>query len=157
MQRKNSILNSSRSAFAMIMAMMVIVVIGTLMALSISMTTQTTKRTTDIYIQEQAMILAKSAAEYALFRISEENNVTYPCKYSGSNFVQDSIYDINISVRYIYTSYPSTCSSDVKYAALQSTDEQNGSVLLDVTVSVPLSQNISSEPIRYFKRTIQKL
>lgn len=155
MQRKNNILNSSRNGMAMIMAIAVIVIIGTIMALSLAMTVQTTKRTADLYLYEQAVLLSKSATEYALLRIAQDNNATSPCTFTGDNFTQKDIYDINISVRYIYDT-PGTCTGALQYATVV-TPEQNGSVLMDVTVSVPQSENVATEPIRYFKRSLQKL
>lgn len=152
MQRKNNILKSSRSGMAMIMAIAVIVIVATILALSLSLTMQTSKRTTDVYLYEQAVLLSKSATEYALLRISQDNNATNPCTHTNDlNFIQDVIYDINITVQYIYTS-PSPCTTAQTYTTV-TTPEQNGSVLMDVTVST----NAASEPIRYFRRTIQKL
>lgn len=153
MQRKNSILNSlyikrSRAGIAMIMAIAVIVIIATIMALSLALTSQTTKRTTDLYLYEQAVLLSKSAAEYALLRISQNNG----CLNTIPSFIQDSIYNIDINISYIGTA-PSACTDYIDDLV---TPEQNGSVLMDITVSVT-DENITSEPIRYFKRTIQKL
>lgn len=164
MQRKNHLLkNSQRSGIAMIMAIGVIVVISTIMALALSLTTQTTKRTIDLYVYEQAVLLSKSATEYALLRISKDNNITNPCNITQLNFSPDiendgidarDYYDVNISLQYIYSA-PSPCTNPQTYTTV-TTPEQNGSVLMDITVSVD-DPTITSEPIRYFRRTIQKL
>ena len=161
MQREDDIMKQKSSKFksgiAMIMAIAVIVVIATIMALSIALSSQTNKRTTDVYVYEQAVLLAKSAAEYTLLRISEDNNSTDPCHVNALNFSQD-YYDINVSVKYSYTNYPTDttkCPTSVRFAPV-TTDEQNGSVLMDISVSVN-NNTITSEPIRYFRRTIQKL
>jgi len=155
MQRKNNILSyshkSARSGMAMIMAIAVIVIFATIMALALALTSQTTQRTTQLYLYEQAVLLSKSATEYALLRIAQDNNSSEPCNFTGVNFTQDDFYDINISVQYIYTT--GVCGS--QYATV-TTPEQNGSILLDVAVSVN-DANVSTEPIRYFRRTIQKL
>ena len=156
MQRKNSLLNfhksspkrSARDAMAMIMAIVVIVVIATIMALSMAMTAQTTKRTGDLYLYEQSILLSKSAAEYALLQIAENP----PCTYTGENFTQDSFYNIDIAVQYIYTA--GVCAT--QYTTV-TTPEQNGSVIMDIAVSVPDNIGVTTEPIRYFRRTIQKL
>ncbi|MFA6138455.1 MAG: hypothetical protein WC667_10230 [Sulfurimonas sp.] len=153
MQRKNYLLR--KSGFAMIMAIAVIVIISTIMALSLAMTAETTKRTTDLYLYEQAVLLSKSAAEYALLQISQNT----PCSVNNLNFTQDSIYNINVDIRYIYTN-PSPCIATplpggTDYFTI-TTPEQNGSVLMDITVSVT-DTNITTEPIRYFRRSIQKL
>ena len=163
MQRKNSFLRYSpyklRSGMVMIMAIIVIVVISTIMALSLSMTVLTSKRTQDLYLYEQSVLLTKSATEYALLLIA--NNV--PCRdfnTSTLNFTQDDIYNVAINIQYIYDSNAScvdigTSKGGTLFATV-STPEQNGSALIDVSVSV-LDANISTEPIRYFRRTIQKL
>jgi type II secretory pathway pseudopilin PulG len=151
MQRKNSFLRPKhRSAMAMIMAIAVIVIMATIMALSLSLSSQTTKESTTLYLYEESALLAKGATEYALLKIAQDG----ACSHTNDlNFKQDGIYDINISLKYIYLA-PSPCTADETYATV-TTDEQNGSVLMDISVSV--DQNVSGTPIRYFKRTMQKL
>ncbi|MCK9491994.1 MAG: hypothetical protein M0Q24_07880 [Sulfurimonas sp.] len=152
MQRKNYILNRKkvlhRSGFAMMMAIIVIVIISTIMALSLALTTQTAKRTTDIYLYEQAVLYSKSAAELALLRIAETGSCTTIPSYTIGN-----IYDINVSVRYVYRGL--VCGGDNDYFTTIQTDEQNGSVLMDITVTA--NPDGTTEPIRYFRRSIQKL
>ena len=164
MQRKNSILKSARSGMAMIMAITIIVVMATIMALGLALTSQTTKKTIDLYLYEQSILLSKSATEYALLRIAQSP----PCTYTGENIPnQDGIYTIDIAVQYIYYDDPATggtneaqvlCTANggTLYSAV-TTPEQDGSVIMDVTVSVLPAANAASEPIRYFRRTIQKL
>jgi type II secretory pathway pseudopilin PulG len=151
MQRKNYLLKRShRSAMAMIMAISVIVIMATIMALTLSLSSQTTKESTTLYLYEQSALYSKSAAEYALLKIAQDG----PCSHTNDlNFVQDDIYDINITLRYVYTA-PSPCTADQTYTTVI-TDEQNGSVLMDISVSVDAS--VSGEPVRYFRRTMQKL
>ncbi len=137
-----------RRGMAMIMAIAVIVIMAGIMALSLSMTTITTKRTGDIYLYEQAILLSKSATEYALLRIAQDG----PCSNQViPTFVQDGIYSISITNRYVYTA--DICTDTI----VVQTPEQNGSVIMDVTVTVLPSTNVTTEPIRYFRRTIQKL
>ena len=141
MQRKNNIL--AKNAIAMIMAIVVIVVMTTIMAISLSMTTLTTKKTTDIYLYEQAMLYSKSVAELALLDIAKNG-----CQNSYNiNF--DGIYDANVTMKYVYTE-DNNC---IKYISYIKTDEQNGSVVMDITIS----SAVGTEPIRYFRRVIQKL
>jgi len=164
MQRKNSFIrqHSSRNGIAMIMAIAVIIIVSTLMALAISMSSKTSKDTIDLYLYEQSVLLAKSSAEYALLRISLDNNTTNPCNVQSLNFSPDvdgdgnsDFYDVNITVRYSYINYPATCPTSARFAPV-TTPEQNGSVLLDITVSVD-DTTVTTEPIRYFRRSIQKL
>jgi len=150
MQRKNHLLK--KRGVAMIMAIAVIVAISSILALSLSMNTQTTKNTTDTYLYEQSVLLAKSATEYALLRIAQNA----PCSNLDENFVQDGIYDVNISIQYIYDSNkPCEDNGGVLYTTVK-TPEQNGSALIDVRVGVT-SEDIVTEPIAYFRRTLQKL
>jgi len=161
MQRKNNILKSSRNGIAMIMAITVILIVATIMALSLAMTAQTTKRTTDLYIYEQAVLLSKSATEYALLQIA--NNL--PCTDLNTSFTQNDYYTIDIGISYIYYDEPATGINEAQipctanggtlFTTVQ-TPEQNGSVIMDVTVTVD-DENITSETIRYFRRSVQKL
>ena len=158
MQRKNSFLRGfrkGRNAMAMVMAIAVIVVVATIMALSLSLSTQTVKNTTDLYLYEQAAILSHSTAELTLLRISQ----AAPCALADLNFsdpLGSPIFDINVSLRYVYTA-PSPCAGAGTGTSYFNTDtnETNGTVLMDITVST--RPGISTEPIRYFRRTIQKL
>ena len=155
MQRKNSLLRH-RSAMAMIMAISVIVIIATILALSLSLTSKTTKKTTDLYLYEQATVLSHSAAEYAMLKLSQAN----PCSIKNLDFTYNNIYDINISMEYI-TVAGSDCESNATHVganyATITYPASNGTVILDVAVSVPQDRNITTEPIRYFRRSIQKL
>jgi len=152
MQRKNYILKTgSRPAIAMVMAIAVIIIMATIMAVTLSLSSKTTKQGASLYLYEQATLLSKSASEYALLRIAQDG----PCTHTNDlNFQQDGIFDINISLRYIYTA-PSPCTAAQTYTTV-TTPEQNGSVLMDVTVTVS-DTTVSPEPIRYFRRSIQKL
>jgi competence protein ComGC len=137
----------NHSGFAMIMAVAVIIVVSTIMLLSLNTTALTSKRTVDLYLHEQAELHTKSAIEYALYKIATEgcqNNLNIPAL--------DGVYDINISMRYIGTS-SSGCTD---YINNLTTEEQNGSVLMDVTVTIPTSVT-GAEEVRFFRRTIQKL
>ncbi len=155
MQRKNNLLKSSRSGIAMMMAIAVIVIMATIMALSLSMTTITSKKSIDLYLYEQSFLLSKSATEYALLQIAQNK----PCTALADdilNFKQETIYDINISILYIYDSdIDCTDNGGTLYTVVQ-TAEQSGSAIIEVTVSVT-DKTITSEPIRFFRRTLQKL
>lgn len=147
MQRKNSFLKTSysknRSGIAMIMAIAVIVILATIMALSLSLTTQTTKRTTDLYLYEQAALYSKSVAELALLDIAQNG-----CQ-NDFNTTFEGIYTADVSMQYVFTGTVTGCTDYFNIT----TPEQNGSVLMDISVST----DVGTEPIRYFRRTIQKL
>jgi Tfp pilus assembly protein PilV len=151
MQRKSHILKTKRSGMAMIMAIAVIVIVATLLALSLSLTTQTTKNSVDLYVYEQANLLARSAGEYAKLRIGTDNNATDRCKYTDENFTENSFYNINIDVSYIYNTGISNCGM----IDLTQTDDF-GAAQIDITVEVN-NPTVTSEPIRIFKRKLVEL
>mgnify|MGYP002640205089 CR=1 FL=1 len=169
MQRKNHILVSlqhkrQRSGMAMIMALAVIVILATIMALSLSFTAETSKRTTDIYLYEQAVLVSKSAAELALLSIAQSGHCLLPddnaTDYIGTyqfdlnnngDLTDDINYTVSVIPRYVYKGSP-CASTDDDYTTVN-TEEQNGSVLMDITVTT----TEGTEPIRYFRRSIQKL
>ena len=148
---------SYRSGMAMIMAIAVIVVIATILALSLSLTTLTSKRSTDLYLYEQSAILSHSAAEYAMLKMSQ----AAPCSIENINYTYNSIYDVNTTMRYISLS-GSQCEANVfadlnrTYYGTTTYPASDGTVILDVAVSVT-DPTVTTEPIRYFRRTIQKL
>ena len=158
MQRKNSLLMKPvkklhKSGMAMIMAIAVLVIISTIMALSLALSSQTTKRTTDLYLYEQAAILSHSAAEYAMLKMSQAN----PCSLTALNYSYNNTYDINTTMKYIPLA-GSTCATNAGVANILGTTTypaSDGTVVLDVTVST--KAGIAAEPVRYFRRTIQKL
>ena len=148
---------NKRAGFAMIMAVGVIIMISTIMILSLNTTASTSKRTVDLFLYEQAELHTKSAIEYALYRIGRDgciNTLNIPAL--------DGIYDINISMKYSYTNDTSSptassngCTNLTPTTAI-TTPEQNGTVMMDVTVTIPETIT-TTEPVRFFRRTVQKL
>jgi hypothetical protein len=160
MQRKNRIL--VKPAFAMILAVAIIILISGVMLLSLNISSQTSKRTIDTYLYEQAELHAKGAIEYALYEIARTGCLDTNLPITAL----DGIYDINISTRYSYTGETGVNTTTVNVDGDQcpnytpnnavTANEQNGSVLMDVTVTIPASVT-GTEPVRFFRRTIQKL
>ena len=158
MQRKNSILknNFNKSGMAMVMAIAVIVVVATILTLALSLTTLTGKKTTDLYLYEQATLLSHSAAEYAMLKMSQ----VPACSIESLSYPYNNLYDINTTMQYIPVA-GTTCDTQVsldlnrtRFATITH-PSSDGTVILDITVST--KSGISTEPIRYFRRTIQKL
>jgi len=146
MQRKNNLLmplKFKKTGFAMITAIIVVIIIGGLMAFSLSLVANTGKRTTDLYLYEQTVLYSKSVAELALLDIAQNGCTnTFNTQFNG-------IYDANVTMQYVYTAPVAGCNT---YFTV-TTPEQNGSVLMDITVTT----NEGTEPIRYFRRVMQKL
>lgn len=160
MQRKNDLLKPmKRSGIAMIMAVAVLVVLATIMAFSIQMTTKTGKRVVDIYIRNQAELYAKNAAEFALFQISRSASRCSPA--SIGPFTIDGLYKVTVDLDYAYAdNNTSTCGVN-DYVTLTNppvgqSDREYGYVKIDVTVDVN-SSSVNSEPIRIFRRYIEDI
>jgi hypothetical protein len=158
MQRKNDLLKQ-RSGFAMMMAIFIIVIIGALMGLMISMSAKTQKQTVNLYLNEQAALLAKSATEYAMLAVSGyERNATSGCindltiTYPSSS---SPIFNVNVKMEYIGFGSLAGCDVYNGIGAIN-TPESNGTILMDVVVTSDPSLNIG-ETIRYHRRTLQKL
>jgi len=163
MQRKNSILKGYRRGIAMIMAIAVIIVLSTIMALTLNMTATTTKQTVNDYLHEQAILLTRSATEYTLLRISAQDRNASGCLTTlNGTYAPDgtTLFDMNVSIRYIGLSGGpgvNECNPSQSYILNADVDDQSskGSILLDVIVTADPS--LTSEPIRYHRRTLQKL
>ena len=147
-----------RRGFSMLTALIFMVLVATLGALALSLSTATVKQTSDLYLREQAELLVQSATEYALLAISGHAinttngclntiNATYPT--DGT----DKLFDINISLYYLGVGLPNGCRTIGTPANIY-TNDSNVTVMIDTIVSS--ADGISLEPIRLHRRTIQK-
>lgn len=151
MQRKSNILKSYRDGFAMIMAILVIIIISTILTLALSLTAQTSKSSVDLYVYEKANLLARAAGEYARLRIGQEAF----CGYPGESFNEDTYYNITIDVNYAYDNSVAICNPADTHTAT-SQEMRFGAALIDITVEVN-DATITSEPIRIFRRKLVEL
>ncbi len=147
-----------RKGFSLFLAIVVLIVVSTLSALMISLSSSSAKQTSDTYLKEQAELLAQSATEYAILAILGHNNknscvenihITYPSSTS-------TMFDINVSLWYIIdpTQVPTTCSK-ILSNGLSSGSNSHFTVVVDTMVVSSSNLNIS-EPIRIHRRTVQK-
>ncbi len=158
-----------RNGFAMIMAIFFMIVIATLLTYMLSSTSETAQRTTNTYVNEQAQLLAKSAVEYALLRVSAHNrkgadNTLGTADDSCINTLNfnypdntNPIFDIQVDIAYYgFGAHNATPGNCVTMANNIQTPESNGTMRIDVYVSDNAGLGLS-EPIRYHRRTLQKL
>ncbi len=153
----------------MIMAIFFMIIIATLLTYMLSSTTETSQRTTNTYINEQAQLLAKSAVEYAVLRVSGFDRSGADgilgtaddiCMGNYNAYYPDNtnpIFDINVTIQYF--GFGNGCAPlFVAPNAIGSilTPESNGTMLIDVYVQDNANLHFS-EPIRYHRRTLQKL
>ena len=147
-----------RKGFSMITAIVFMILVATLGALALSLSTTTVKQTGDLYLREQAELLVQSATEYALLAISgHEINSTNGC-LNTINARYENIFDINISIYYLGRGLPNGCrdfSGTIGTPPEINTSDSNVTVMIDTIVSIP-NRNVTTEPIRLHRRTIQK-
>ena len=161
MQRKTRILKQRRG-FAMIMAIFFVILISTLLSYMLASSSETAKRTTNNYLNEQAQLLAKSAVEYTILRASGHDRTGGTCMlgFNGNypNSGATAIFDINVTVEYF--GLGNACNPRFVAAGRAisniSTAESNGTMMIDVYVSDNINLGLT-EPIRYHRRTLQKL
>lgn len=143
---------TKRHAFAMILAIFVIVLIAAGGALLLSNTAIGSKSVTDNYVRAQAELLAQSATDYTLMRA--QGATGSPClntlNITVNNAGGAAMFDINSTLSY---SFRGTAPS-INCTTLATNTGQDTMVLIDVTVK---DHNLSSEPIRIQKRSWQKL
>jgi type II secretory pathway pseudopilin PulG len=139
-----------RKGFSLITAIVFLVLIATISTLSIIISTQTSKQTSDIFLKTQAELLLRSGTEYALLAISGHDYTTN-C-LNQVNMTYNNAFDINVSIMYLGNGIPATCSNIL--ANDINTTDSNMTVILDTIVST--KDGITTEPIRLHRRTIQK-
>jgi len=135
----------------LLLAIAIMVLVGTLMNLMLSFTTLTVKQTGDIYLKEQTELMARSATEYAILKISGNNWADKECINKIDELSGYKNFNINITMHYFGKDLPSNCNmlDNNLY-----TKESNATVLIDVIVHK--TDPITFETIRFHKRIIQK-
>lgn len=143
-----------KKGFSLLTAIIFMVLVATLGALALSFSTFSVKQTSDLYLREQAELLLQSGTELALLAISgHEINATNGClNYINTSYPETTpLFDINISINYIGNGLPTT-NCNILDNNLSTTDS-NITVIIDTIVQ---DHDISAEPIRLHRRTIQK-
>lgn len=147
---------TKRSAFAMILAIFVVVLVALGGVLLLSNASMGSKSVGDNYLRAQAELLADSATEFGVLRAQGFNtNGNTDCLDTLNITVNDSggsaMYDIVVNYAYSfrYLNQNTSCSNILAHNTGKDT-----MMLLDVTVT---DRNLSTEPIRIHKRSWQKL
>ena len=138
-----------RRGFSLLSALIFLVLIATISAISISLSTQSAKQTGDIYLKSQAELLLRSGTEFAMLAMSGHDYNT-SC-LNDINMTYNNTFDINVTIYYIGRGLPSGCNTLDNNI---STDDSNRTVIVDTFVAT--KPNITTEQIRLHRRTIQK-
>ena len=143
-----------RKGFSLITAIIFMVLVASIAALALSFSSFSSKQTTDVFLREQAELLLQSGTEFALLAISGHDiNATTNC-INAINAQYPTIanprFDINITISYMGSGLPAGCT--ILSNAVNTVDS-NITVIIDTIVG---DHNLSTEPIRLHRRTIQK-
>ena len=143
-----------RKGFGLITAIIIMITVSTLMTLMISLSSTTVKTTLDLYLKEQAEILARSATEFALLAISgHENNASCIENINIRYPEVATTHEANVTIWYLGKGIVN-CNNIL--ANNVETNESNMTVIIDVKVSVNQTNTGITEPISVYRRTIQK-
>jgi len=137
----------------MLSAIIFILLIGLLIGFMLSNVAKSTKGTETLYFYEQAQALAHGGAEYAIMAI-QGNDFTAGNCINNVDIDYLNTYDINISISYLGKGLPASCNLLANNIA---TKETNSTVIMDICVSLKPSIVKDNIPIRYCRRTLQKL
>ncbi|ASM39856.1 type II secretion system protein [Campylobacter sp. RM12327] len=150
-----------KKGFALITAVIFVVLIATIGILSLSIATSSVKNSSDIYLREEAELLAISAAEHTVLALQahdfNQNCInTITSKYPDDKQPQ---YNINVSIRYIGNKLPKECeiayNGDINIFYNNNLISKYQVAIIDVIVET--TENITSEPIRFHRRITQPL
>ena len=151
--------SKQRRGFAMIMAIFIVLLVAAGGALLLSNTTIGAKGVSDAYLHTQAELLAESATEFAVMRAqgfdtSGAAGVGHCLNQLNINVTDatgSAMFDINVSLAY---SFKDAAPVSGECTTLAQNTGLFSSVLVDVAVT---DHNLSTEQIRVFKRSWQKL
>jgi len=153
---------SKRSGFAMILAIIVVVLIALGGVMLLGRVSIGVKSVEDSYLRTQVEFLAESATEFAVMRAQDFNTSGGNCLNELNITVQDStgqnVYDVAVRLRYAFAGAKPNNQCDTLDENTSGIITNHGAmVLVDTEVKTSPTANISTEPIRIFKRSWQKL
>ena len=156
-----------RSAFGLVQALIVIVLISGIMVIAMKYARISLKHTSDAYARESAELFLDSAVEATLLAISgfERNVTALGCLEGVSVISSDKRYraDVNISRYFLMQNSPDEqiCKSTSPQRVQEiQTEETHGMVMLDITVQpytgADANKRIEGKNIRLTRRTLQR-
>lgn len=157
-------MHGRRSAFALIIAVFLMLVISLMLLKMISYSTENAQQVVSDYLLEQAKLAAYGATEFAILAASTDNRATACTSQITMDFPStgNKLFDVVVNIQYVWlnTAIPtgSDCSNtSVRGSAVVvTTPEEQGSAYVDVTVTSDAALGLDT-PIRFHRRTLQKL
>ena len=154
-----------RSAFSMLTAIIVIVLMATVAMLIITLSGKMVKETTTQFQREQAALLAKSYTEYAVMAVTANDRNVTDCLSDinatiGSPTTGNG-YSVRTRIAYIgHAGEVNSCAATCIFSNTVTTPRSPLNIIVDVYVEYkePDHPNSTNAPwITYHKRTLQKI
>jgi hypothetical protein len=144
-----------RSAFSMITAIFIIILMATVSVLILGTAGKMVKETTAEYQREQAILLARSYTEYAIMAVTANDHTGSHCLKGIQGSFQN--YEIDVKLLYIGRGLDPSCGIDRILANDVSTPRSPLNVIIDVFVRYPDYDHPADHKITYHRRTLQKI
>ena len=157
-----------RAAFSMITAIIVILLMGSVGAFVMSLSSKMVKGTTAQFQREQAMLLAKSYTEYAVMAVMA-NDTTTNCLQTiqGNNVIRDEDdggFNVTVQIAYLGNDDVygngriNSCDGVRKLTNAITTEKSSLNIIVDVYVKYHDFDAAEGTPwITYHRRTLQKI
>ena len=144
-----------KKGFSLIAAIFFIILISTIALTSLSIATMSAREAPNILLNQQAELLARSATEYAIMNI-QQNDYNKGCpdsvKEINLNYPSKSpIFNVKVQIYYLNSALP--CDKNVISSSTALADNYKLASIIDVHVASV--GNIGSAPIKFSRRTLQ--
>ncbi|MGP1359491.1 hypothetical protein [Campylobacter sp.] len=139
-----------RKGVTLLAAIFFLIVAASIGTLALSIASTSARQSSEVYLREQAQLVAQAAAEYAMFEIFRTNFEDKCLK--EVNGVFNNIFDFNVKITYfgdIGICTPPTIMPGTEGVA------STGNMIFDVFVTS--KDKKTPNPINFHKRTLQKL
>lgn len=144
-----------KKGFSLIAAIFFIILISTIALTSLSIATMSAREAPNILLNQQAELLARSATEYAIMNIQQNDyNISCPdsVKEINLNYPNNNspIFNAKVQIYYLNSALP--CGDNV-ISSTALADNYKFASIIDVRVTSV--GNIGSAPIKFSRRTLQ--
>ena len=145
-----------KRGFGLVSAMIFIVVLATIGALALAMSTKSVGQATNTYLKEQAEVLATNATEFAVMAMQmHDYDANRNCLNDITIFYPNqanAVFRMDVELSYLNSSLYNGCRISNTASALGLTHPAAHAAIVDVTVT-----SVNQDPqIRYFLRSVQK-
>ncbi len=154
-------MKKSRSAFSMLTAIFVIVIMATVAAFVLNLSGKTVKATTAQFLHEQAILYAKSYTEYAILAVTGNDRSSNCLQTITGTIGSPSAgngYRVRTHIAYIGpASVIGSCVPIRRLSTSVTTTDTPLTVIIDAYVDYKDPDNASSPWFTVHRRTVQKI